>query len=108
LANVYGRSEDKLYIDEFATNVKKYKGSYNYVTGKKEKSNNNRSKAQKYNGLVNGREYSHEEILQIYHYVKSENKKYQSLYEKDGQDSHIEKIRDTDIFNKYLSEEELS
>jgi len=45
--------------------------------------------------------YSEYDIKTIYDYVVSENKKYERLYEKDGHEDYLEKIRDVNIFEKY-------
>lgn len=59
--------------------------------------------AQKYQQLLKGKgeNYSKSEILNIYHYVLSENKKYENLYKKNSYDEYLEKIRSLDVFEKY-------
>lgn len=59
--------------------------------------------AQKYQQLLKGKgeNYSKSEILSIYYYVLSENKKYEKLYEKNNYDEYLEKIRSVDVFEKY-------
>ena len=103
LPNVYGRPCDKLYIDSFAENQKKYHDSYRYVEKTMVSVNNNRRLAQMYQQLIKGndKKYSKEEILDIYNYVVSENKKYERMYEKNGYEDYLDKIRDTEIFEKY-------
>ena len=56
-----------------------------------------------YQQLLKGRgeNYSKEEILDVYKYVISENKKYERMYEKDKYEDYLDKIRDTDVFEKY-------
>ncbi|WP_143452702.1 hypothetical protein [Konateibacter massiliensis] len=107
LSNVYGRPCDKEYIDIFASNQQKYKSSYRYIQKNINTVNNNRRFAQMFNQLKKSNEnneknkYSNGEIQDIYNYVVSENKKYELLYEKNKYEEYLEKIRDTDIFNKY-------
>lgn len=103
LPNVYGRYCDKIYIDSFAENQKKYQESYRYVEKTMISVNNNRRLAQMYQQLLKGndKKYSQEEILDIYNYVISENKKYERMYEKNGYEGYLDKIRDTGIFKKY-------
>jgi len=48
-----------------------------------------------------GEKYTRSDIIEIYNYVISENKKYERMYEKDKYEEHLDKIRDTEIFNKY-------
>ena len=64
LPNVYGRPCDKLYIDSFAENQKKYHDSYRYVEKTMVSVNNNRRLAQMYQQLIKGndKKYSKEEI----------------------------------------------
>lgn len=102
LPNVYGRPCDKVYIDSFAENQKQFNNSYGYVE-KTLNTNSKRSLAQKYQQLVKGggQDYTKEEISDIYEYVITENEKYRKLYEKDGFENHLDKIRDTEIFGKY-------
>lgn len=103
LSNVYGRKKDKIYIDTFANNQKVNKEAYRYTNKNVESVNYNRRLAQMYNHLLNGKDtgYSEKQILEIYNYVLSENKKYTTLYEKNGYESYLNKIRDVDIFDKY-------
>ena len=107
LPNVYGRPCNKEYVDAFAENQKRHRESYVYVTKNAEKVNNNRRLAQMYNQLAKMNEknvevkYSNGEIQDIYNYVISENRKYESLYKKNGYEEYLDKIRDIDIFDKY-------
>lgn len=107
LSNVYGRPRDKEYIDAFAANQQKYKSSYRYVQKNVNTVNNNRRLAQMYNQLLKAHKnnekvkYSSGEIQNIYNYIVSENKKYELLYEKNEYDEYLDKIRDTNIFEKY-------
>lgn len=103
LSNIYGRYCDKEYIEKFANNQKKYKQSYRYKKNDQEVSNNKRRLAQMYQQLLKGRgkKYTKNEILEIYNYVISENKKYENMYEKNKCEDHLNKIRDVDIFNKF-------
>ena len=103
LTNVYGRPEDKIYIDTFAINQQKYKDSYRYVENNIKKANDKRQFAQIYNQIYknNDSKYSQEKIQQVYEYVLQENHKYEALYKKNNDETYLEKIRDVQIFNKY-------
>lgn len=103
LPNVYGRSADKVYIDTYATNQKKYKNSYKYVENNVKGVNERRRLAQMYNQLRKGNDskYSPETIQQIYNYVLQENQKYQKVYEKTQDKLYLNKIRDIGVFEKY-------
>ena len=103
MTNVYGRPEDKIYIDAFAINQQKYKNSYRYVENNIKKANDKRRFAQIYNQIYknNDSKYSQEEIQQVYEYVLQENHKYEALYKKNNDETYLEKIRDVQIFNKY-------
>lgn len=103
LPNIYGRPEDKPYIDKYAENQKDYYGSYRKVTSNIQNANSKRRLAQIYLQIINGNEekYSKEEISDVYAYVLSENKKYENLAAKHNDDSYLEKIRRVDVFDKY-------
>ena len=103
LPNIYGRPEDKLYIDKYAENQKDYYGSYRKVATNIQNANTKRRLAQIYIQFLNGNgeKYSKEEISDVYAYVISENKKYENLAAKQNDDSYLEKIRRVDIFDKY-------
>ena len=103
LANVYGRPSDKEYIDTFAVSQQKHKDSYKYRESNVEKANNRRRLAQMYQQLLkgNGKNYTREIIIEIYNYVISENEKYERMYEKNQYEDYLDKIRDTDVFEKY-------
>ena len=103
LANVYGRSSDKEYIDTFAVSQQKNKDSYRYRESNIEKANNRRRLAQMYQQLIKGKgeKYTRSDIIEIYNYVISENEKYERMYEKDKYEDYLDKIRDTDVFEKY-------
>lgn len=103
LSNIYGRPCDIEYIKTFATNQQKYYESYRYVKNNTSKVNNNRRLAQMYQQLLKGggTDYTDGEVLDIYNYVISENKKYERLYEKNGYEECLDKIRNTDIFKQF-------
>ena len=103
LSNIYGRPCDIEYIRAFATNQQKYYESYRYVKNNTSKVNNNRRLAQMYQQLLKGggTDYTNVEVLDIYNYVISENKKYERLYEKKGYEEYLDKIRDTEIFKQF-------
>ena len=110
LPNVYGRPVDKVYIDAYAANQKKYKNSYKYVENNIKGANERRRLAQMYNQLRKGNDskYSPETIQQIYGYVLQENQKYQKVYKKTQDKLCLNKIRDIGVFEKYdyLNKEE--
>lgn len=103
LTNIYGRPEDKIYIDAYAVNQQKYKDSYRYVENNISKANTKRRLAQMYNQICknNDSKYSEEDIKQIYAYVMQENHKYEATYKKNNDESYLEKIRDIRVFDKY-------
>lgn len=103
LSNIYGRPCDIEYIKTFATNQQKYYESYRYVKNNVSKVNNNRRLAQMYQQLLKGKgtDYTKGEVLDVYNYVISENKKYERLYEKKGYEEYLDKIRDTEIFKQF-------
>lgn len=103
LPNVYGRYCDVEYVDNFAKNQKQYKESYNYRKNNHEKANAKRKLAQMYLQIKKGKgeKYTEREILDIYHYVLEENKKYERMYEKNKYEDYLDKIRDVSIFEKY-------
>ena len=103
LTNIYGRPEDKIYIDTYAVNQKKYKESYRYVENNTKKANAKRRLAQMYNQICKGKDsnYSKKDIKQVYQYVAQENHKYEVLYKKNNDKSCSEKIRDLQVFEKY-------
>ncbi len=103
LSNIYGRPCDVEYIRTFATNQQKYYESYRYVKNNASKVNNNRRLAQMYQQLLKGgsKNYTDGEILDIYNYVISENKKYERMYEKNRYEEYLNKIRDTEVFKQF-------
>lgn len=103
LSNIYGRPCDIEYIKTFAINQQKYHESYRYVKNNTSKVNNNRRLAQMYQQLLKGKGagYTDGEILDIYNYVISENKKYERLYEKKGYEEYLDKIRNTQVFKQF-------
>ena len=103
LSNIYGRYCDMEYIETFANNQKEYKQSYRYIKNNQEISNNKRRLAQMYQQLLKGRgeKYTEYEIKEIYNYVIEENQKYECMYEKSKCEDYLDKIRNTDIFDKY-------
>lgn len=103
LPNIYGRPCNKEYIETFANNQQKHFKSYHYIKNNIQKANNKRKLAQMYQQLLKGGgdKYSNEEITNIYHYIISENKKYERMYNKNGYEEYLNKIRDVDIFKKY-------
>lgn len=103
LSNIYGRFKDLEYIKQFAHSQQKHYESYRYVKNNDNKANSKRKFAQMYQQLLKGggENYTEKEIINIYNYVISENKKYERMYEKSKYEEYLDKIRDTDIFDKY-------
>lgn len=103
LANIYGRPENKKYVDTFAEDQQEYTSSYKYSEKTIHETNNKRSLAQKYQQLLKNKtvNYSKDEIMEIYQYVVSENNKYNKLYEKEKYTSYLDKIRDISVFDKF-------
>ena len=103
LVNVYGRYSDIDYINAFAFDQKKYQNAYKYIKGNNDLANNKRRLAQMYQQLLRGKgeKYSERQIIEIYNYVVSENKKYQRLFEKNADEDYLDKCRDIDVFEKY-------
>ena len=103
LSNIYGRYCDREYIETFANNQKEYNKSYRYTKNNQELSNNKRRFAQMYQQLLKGggKNYTEKEIISIYQYVISENKKYEQLFKKSGSENYLDKKRNIDIFKKF-------
>ena len=103
LSNIYGRASDIEYITTFAKNQQKHYESYRYLENNNKKANNKRRLAQMYQQLLRGggKDYTEKTIADIYNYVIEENQKYERMYEKNKCEDYLDKIRDTDIFDKY-------
>ena len=103
LSNIYGRASDIEYITTFAKNQQKHYESYRYLENNNKKANTKRRLAQMYQQLLKGRgeKYTEYEIKEIYNYVIEENQKYECMYEKSKCEDYLDKIRNTDIFDKY-------
>ena len=103
LPNIYGRYEDKEYIDTFAHNQRQYIKSYRHTDENYNNANQKRRLAQMYQHICKGKhaDYSKDEIILVYNYVLSENKKYEELYDKTQYDVYLDKIRNVDIFNQF-------
>ncbi len=101
LPNVYGRYTDKDYIKKYSNDYKHYKVGHKQVHEKKLEANDNRKLAQEYNWLCKGYEYPDEEIIKIYRYIIKNNKKYEALYDKEGYDEYLDKIKDLEVFDNY-------
>ncbi|WP_143322621.1 hypothetical protein [Clostridium sp. HBUAS56010] len=99
--NVYGRYTNREYIQKYAQDYKQYKKSYKQVQKKKGETNDNRKLAQKYYWLCRGHQYSEEEISRIYCYIVQNNKKYESLYDEEGNEDYLNKIKDLSVFDNY-------
>lgn len=104
LANCYGRPCDKKLIDLYSTKYSEMKDSIDFKCNKEmttKKANYKKSLAMKFNEMLKGKDYSKEEILDIYNYVLAENKKYAALYNKHEDENYLEKIRDVGVFKNY-------
>ena len=103
LSNIYGRASDIEYITTFAKNQQKHYESYRYLENNNKKANTKRRLAQMYQQLLKerGEKYTEKDIIDIYNYVIEENQKYERMYEKNKCEDYLDKIRDTDIFDKY-------
>lgn len=103
LPNIYGRYEDKEYIDTFAHNQRQHNNSYRHMDETYNNANQKRRLAQMYQQICKGKynTYSESEIISVYNYVLAENKKYEELYDKTQYDGYLDKIRDIDIFEKF-------
>ena len=103
LNNIYGRASDIEYIITFAKNQQKHYESYRYLENNNKKANNKRRLAQMYQQLLKGggKDYTQKDIVEIYNYVIEQNQKYERMYEKNKCEDYLDKIRDTDIFDKY-------
>jgi len=100
--NVYGRYDDMEYVKSYAKNHARYHGIK--VTSSQSKNNSNRKRrlAQMYNALhIYGKEYNADEIREIYGYVMQNNKILSDLAKSQNDESHLSKLRDISIFNKY-------
>ncbi len=109
LVNLYGRPCDIEYINKYANSQQKHYKTYTYIENNINKANNKRRYAQMYLQLLKDetRVYPKEEIIAIYNYVLTENQKYERLYEKEGDEKYLDKIRDTDVFDRFNYLEEL-
>lgn len=103
MANVYGRPDDKLYIDSYANSQKKEKKSYKWINSEVENANRKRKLAQMYNQIAKGKgqKYSLEEIQQVYDYIHSENSKYRDMYKENKYEEYLTKQRDETVFEKF-------
>lgn len=74
LPNHYGRYQDSAHIKEFAVQYETQTNFFSDATNLIKKQNNKgRSLSQKYNALCNGKEYTIEEIKEIYEYIHAKN-----------------------------------
>ena len=103
MANVYGRPDDKLYIDSYANSQKKEKKTYKWINSEVENANRKRKLAQMYNQIANGKgqKYSFEELQQVYDYIHSENNKYRAMYKENKYEEYLTKQRDETVFEKF-------
>ena len=78
LTNIYGKLCNSEYVIKYANSQQKHYETYHYKESNINIANTKRRLAQMYQQLLKGRgeDYTSEEILDIYNYVISENKKY--------------------------------
>ena len=102
LNNNYGRFKDKEYIDQYAYNIDEIHGG---KTERLEKHNKKRSLKQKYNCMRNGKEYSLEDVKEIYDYIHAKNCETQELIIKTTDEELIARYNDQllseEMFKKY-------
>nr|WP_242976795.1 hypothetical protein [Clostridium sp. 3-3] len=101
LPNVYGRYTDKDYIKKYSKDYSQYMSGHRQVQVKKQEANDNRKLAQKYHWLCKGHKYPDDEIIKIYNYILQSNKKYEALYDKEGYEDYLNKIKDLSVFDNY-------
>ena len=97
--NVYGRYENKEFIDSFAS----YNDSITEqeYTDKLYASDNGRRLGAMYNWLCRGKKYSEVEIKEIYNYIMMYNEKLQKLYDKYNKEEYLEQLKDTTVFEQF-------
>lgn len=98
--NVYGRYEDKDFVDKYAEDYKKHFKSNSVIKGRLF-ANNDRRLAKMYYWLCQGKKYSREDIELIYKYIVNLNNKYKNLSLKTQDGTYLEKIKDESIFDKF-------
>ena len=104
LPNIYGRYEDKEFVDVYGKQSLSAYDLKKYGSGYLVDSNSKRSLAQRYNQLVSGggENYTKNDILEIYDYIIKENQLWYSTYlDKPECKWMLQKIRDVDVFEIY-------
>lgn len=99
--NVYGKYTNREYIKKYSKDYVQYKSGRKQVIKKKNGANDNRKLAQEYNWLCKGSKYTNDEIIRIYSYIMQNNKKYEALYDKEGNEDYLSKIKDLSVFDNY-------
>lgn len=101
LNNVYGRYEDREYIEKYVSDYKAHFQSHSYLKKERTLANNDRRLSKMYYWLCKGKDYSESEIQEIYYYITNLNRKYENLSIKEQDDSYLAKIKDEKIFDKF-------
>lgn len=101
--NIYGRFEDKAYVEKYAKDfiIAEFGPGNTWSTDLS--ANERRRLSQVYNRITagHGDKYSMDEINSVYNFVLSENKRYEELYETTGSADYLNKVRDLAVFKKY-------
>lgn len=106
--NHYGRYRDKHFIKEYAINRNDYDG---LIRIPKSNANEGRSLSMKYHYLCNGKEYSNDEIKEIYKYIAYTNWQWQKAIDSCSnsrlKDEYKMKLRDMSVFDQFSFLEDL-
>jgi hypothetical protein len=101
--NIYGRFEDKAYVEKYAKDFIIAEFGTGNTWSPDLSANERRRLSQVYNRIAtsHGDKYSMDEINSVYNFVLSENKRYEELYETTGSADYLNKVRDLSVFEKY-------
>lgn len=101
--NIYGRFEDKDYVEKYAKDVITAEFGTGNTWSPDLSANERRRLSQIYNRIMAGYgdKYSMDEINSVYNFVLLENKRYEELYETTGSADYLNKVRDLSVFEKY-------
>ena len=102
ISNIYGRYQDKEYINKYAQSLYDFKNAKTY-SGQQDPafmdSDYKRKLGQRYRKLISGIKYSRDDVEEIKNYINFENEKYKKLYSQTQREYYLTKIRDTSIFD---------
>lgn len=102
ISNIYGRYQDKEYINKYAKSLYDFKNAKDY-SGQQDpalmNSDYKRKLGQRYRKLLSGTKYSCDDVEEIKNYITFENEKYRKLYNQTQREYYLTKIRDTSIFD---------